>query len=175
MANHGAIPFSDVDRCERSSTQRRRSSSEYLTLRPNFLNPGPPPLIRSFARVDSPKPRNSAASRSFSRRIKGALPYDSLLVERGNENIMYSRGRFKNRFNYTKKKQIRFFVEDDWIKASKLAYICDVVFLIDHPYNQPRRLYPTQHTDEAVIGRIPENVIRVRSWVELKKAITQLA
>ena len=100
--------------------------------------------------------------------------FDSLLVERGNENIVYSRGRYENRFNYAKKKRIKFFVEDDWIKAVKLSYICDVVFLIDHPYNRALAQSELKHANHSIIGRLPANVVRVESWVELKRIIGQL-
>ncbi len=102
------------------------------------------------------------------------IAFDSLLVERGNENIVHTRGRYENRFNYARRKRIRFFVEDDWIKAIKLSYVCDVVFLIDHPYNQTVEGDPSKHADESVIGSLPANVVRVRSWLELKKFLSQL-
>lgn len=105
---------------------------------------------------------------------KHGIPFDSLLVERGNENIVYSRGRYENRFNYAKRRRIRFFVEDDWEKALKLSYICDVVFLIDHPYNRAAADDSSKHAQGVVIGRLPANVIRVTSWVELKKIVRQL-
>lgn len=53
---------------------------------------------------------------------KHGFTFDSLLVEPGNENIIYARGRYENRFNYAKRRRIRFFVEDDWVKALKLSY-----------------------------------------------------
>ena len=100
--------------------------------------------------------------------------FDTLLVERGNENIMYSRGRYENRFNYAKKRRIRFFVEDDWIKALKLSYVCDVVFLIDHPYNRPIWHDASKHWNESIIGKLPANVVRVESWTQLKRTLSQL-
>jgi uncharacterized HAD superfamily protein len=106
-------------------------------------------------------------------RMNGIV-YDSLLVEKGNENIVYSRGRFENRFNYAKRKRIKFFVEDDWVKAIKLSYICDLVFLIAHPYNQGADGDPLKHENELIIGRLPANVLRIDSWSYLKKAIAQL-
>jgi uncharacterized HAD superfamily protein len=102
------------------------------------------------------------------------IRFDSLMVERGNENIVYSRGKYENRFNYARRKRIRFFVEDDWTKAVKLSYMCDVVFLIDHPYNRTSADDPSKHANESIIGRLPANVIRVKSWLELKKTIAQL-
>jgi hypothetical protein len=100
--------------------------------------------------------------------------FDSLLVEKGNENIVYARGRYENRFNYAKRKKIRFFVEDDWVKAIKLSYICDVVFLIDHPYNRTAEEDVSKHADSSIIGKLPPNILRVESWNKLKKMITQL-
>ena len=44
-------------------------------------------------------------------------------------------------------------MEDDPEKAIKLAYICDVVFLIDQPYNKNESF--------------PNNVVRVNSWDDL--------
>lgn len=105
---------------------------------------------------------------------KNGFLYNSLLVERGNENIVYARGRYENRFNYAKQRKIKFFVEDDWVKAVKLSYICDVVFLIDHPYNQGTDDDRTKHANAEVIGKLPSNVIRVKSWNNLKKVISQL-
>ena len=102
------------------------------------------------------------------------IAFDSLLVERGNENIVYARGRYENRFNYARRKRIRFFVEDDWIKAIKLSYVCDVVFLIDHPYNQAAESDHSKHSDASIIGKLPANVVRVTSWLELKKILSQL-
>jgi uncharacterized HAD superfamily protein len=102
------------------------------------------------------------------------IAFDSLLVERGNENIVYARGRYENRFNYARRKRIRFFVEDDWIKAIKLSYVCDVVFLMDHPYNQAAEGDPSKHADASIIGKLPANVVRVKSWLELKKILSQL-
>jgi hypothetical protein len=105
---------------------------------------------------------------------RNGISFDSLLVEKGNENLVYSRGRYENRFNYAKRKKIRLFVEDDWVKAVKLSYLCDVVFLIDHPYNRPDPNNSAKHSNASIIGRLPGNVIRVYSWSELKKLITQL-
>src|SRR6266852_4607048 len=65
---HRAVLVSEVDRRERSSAQRCRSSREYRTLRPNLRKAGPPPETRSFARVECPKPRYSAASLGLNRR-----------------------------------------------------------------------------------------------------------
>jgi uncharacterized HAD superfamily protein len=88
--------------------------------------------------------------------------FDSLVIEKGHEDVADPRGHFKNRFQISRKKKIKFFVEDDLEKAIKLAYICDAVLLFDHPYNKEE-------------GEIPGNIIRVKSWNELYKTIRKLS
>ena len=61
----------------------------------------------------------------------------------------------RNRFLFAKRYELRAFVEDDLSKAKKLSNICQVVFLIDHPYNQ---------CDPATM---PANLIRVKSWHDI--------
>ena len=63
----------------------------------------------------------------------------------------------------TRKGKIRFFVEDDAEKAAKLAYVCDVVLLLDQPYNT------------SPSAPLPGNVIRVRSWDEIYQKIRTLS
>lgn len=87
--------------------------------------------------------------------------YDELTVERGSEDIADPRGQFRNRFYISRRKKLRFFVEDDSEKAGKLGYICDVVFLIKHPYNKNKRL--------------PDNVIPISSWEEIYRSIRKLS
>jgi hypothetical protein len=88
---------------------------------------------------------------------KNGIEYNGLTIERGSEDVVDPQGHFKNRFYISRKKKIRFFVEDDPEKACKLAYICDIVFLIDHPYNK----------DEI----FPSNVIRIKSWDDAYRQI----
>lgn len=59
-----------------------------------------------------------------------------------------------DRLAMARRKKIRFFVEDDLANAIKLSPLCDVVFLIDQPYN---------HTQQE----LPQNILRVGSWGEL--------
>ncbi len=89
------------------------------------------------------------------------IKHNKLIVEKGNEDIEGPRRDNKNRFYIGRKKKIKFFVEDDLLKARKLAYICDYVFLLSHPYN--------------INGYIPKNVIRVDSWKEIYKWIKEIA
>lgn len=102
------------------------------------------------------------------------IPYNSLTIERGNENLANPNTKYRNRFNIARKKNIRYFVEDDWEKAVKLAYICDVVFLIDHPYNQQKDDETRTHLNQMVLGQLPNNVIRVSSWSEIYKLVRQM-
>ena len=83
-----------------------------------------------------------------------------LIIEKGNEEVTESRRIFKNRFYESIKNNIKFFVEDDLRKAIKLSYICDFIFLLDHPYNQEKSL--------------PNNVFRLKSWEEIYRKIREL-
>jgi uncharacterized HAD superfamily protein len=85
--------------------------------------------------------------------------YHKLYIEAGNVHTTDRRIKVRNRFTISERKEIRIFVEDDLFKARKLASICEVVFLIDHPYNQADDL--------------PKNMIRVRSWKEIYEFIRQ--
>ncbi|MEM3485041.1 MAG: hypothetical protein QXI12_05420 [Candidatus Methanomethyliaceae archaeon] len=80
--------------------------------------------------------------------------YDKIMIEKGSEEVADPRGRILNRFFTSRAKKIRFFVEDDLVKAIKLAFICEIVFLIDQPYNQDAPM-------------MPANIIRVKSWDEI--------
>jgi len=83
-----------------------------------------------------------------------------LIIEKGNEEVTEPREMLKNRFYESSKNNIKFFVEDDLRKAVKLSYICDFIFLLDHPYNQEKNL--------------PNNVFRVKSWEEIYRKIREL-
>lgn len=86
--------------------------------------------------------------------------YDSLIVERSSEDVARKSSKFRNRFHYSRNNKYRYFVEDDPIKATKLAYLCDIVFLIKHPYNE-YQIYP-------------DNVIKVNSWGEIYQCIKKM-
>ena len=81
--------------------------------------------------------------------------FDRLIVEKGNTDTPDPRFLTRNRFIISKSRNIRIFVEDDLAKAKRLADICEVVFLIDHPYNQLDG------------GGLPKNIRRVKSWQEI--------
>jgi len=89
------------------------------------------------------------------------MMYDRLIVERGNVYVADPRAKGSNRFRIAERKEIRIFIEDDLDKARKLASICEVVYLFDQPYNRCDR------GGEA----IPNNIIRVSSWEEIRRSI----
>lgn len=96
------------------------------------------------------------------------IKYDQLIIESGNTDIsettfsifkkVFWRPKVKrvitrNRFQISKRKNIRYFVDDDPNIINKLANICDYVFVMHQPYNSK--------------STFPQNVIRVRSWFEI--------
>ncbi|MBP7052173.1 MAG: hypothetical protein KBE65_14250 [Phycisphaerae bacterium] len=89
------------------------------------------------------------------------IPYDGVVIELGNLDTLDSKTLARNRFRASRDKRIRLFAEDDVDKARKLADICDLVFLIDHPYNQT--------TD-----RLPNNLQRVTSWDDLYECVKKV-
>ena len=89
------------------------------------------------------------------------IEFDTLMVEMGSEEVADPAAHLHNRFYASRLKRIKYFIEDDLIKAEKLAYICDLVFLIDQPYNQKSVL--------------PGNVIRVKDWNEILLQMRQLS
>lgn len=91
---------------------------------------------------------------------------DKLVVEKGNDNTTDPRGFFYNRLNFSRRKRIKYFVEDDLEKAIKLAFICDVVFLIAHPYND---------YGEFQDRTIPTNIIRVETWNDIYREIRKIS
>lgn len=93
---------------------------------------------------------------------KHGFEYDWLMVEKGSDDVSDPQGHIRNRFYESRRKRIKFFVEDDIRKAVKLAYICDIVFLLDQPYNQ-------------CTEGVPNNVIRVKSWDEIYKKVRALS
>lgn len=84
---------------------------------------------------------------------ENGMKYDKLLIEKSTGD---------NRFTNAIKNNIRLFIEDDVEKAEKLAFICDVIFLLDHPYNRPDR-------------NLPGNILRVTSWDEIYRTIRRLS
>jgi len=106
--------------------------------------------------------------------LKGErIAFKKFIFEKGNDYSSDPRGKFKNRFYISRKIKIRFFVEDDLEKAVKLSYICDIVFLLSHPYNEPQQALPDELN--ALRKDLPSNIIRVKSWNEIYKNIRKLS
>jgi uncharacterized HAD superfamily protein len=97
------------------------------------------------------------------------MQYDRLVIEKGHTNLASQNARFANRFNMATRYGVRFFIEDDLEKAIKMAYICDTVFLLDHPYNNDS-VYIFRN-----FGKLPSNVIRVNTWDEIRRSIRRMA
>lgn len=92
---------------------------------------------------------------------QNGFKYNRLIVERLNTDTTDPLFFTTNRFSASKQGKLRVFVEDEVSKARKLADICGMVFLIDHPYNQV-------DSDE-----LPRNVVRVKSWQEIYELLKQ--
>jgi hypothetical protein len=79
---------------------------------------------------------------------QNAIRYDKLTVESDSAVA-------RNRFTMSAKVGIRAFVEDDLDKAKRLCDVCDVVFIINQPYNQLEG------------GTTSKNLVRVQGWQEV--------
>jgi uncharacterized HAD superfamily protein len=91
---------------------------------------------------------------------KHGIKWDRFMVEYGNVDMADSRAPSRNRFIISQKREIRIFVDDDLLKARKLANICELVFLFDQPYNRGD-------------ADLPSNLIRVGSWDEIYRYIRE--
>ena len=83
------------------------------------------------------------------------LKYHALMIEKGSEDVGDPAMQIYNRFYACRTHPKKYFVEDDLVKAKKLASICDVVFLMDQPYNR------------AEAEELPKNIVRVSDWKEI--------
>lgn len=100
------------------------------------------------------------------------IDFERFYLERGNDYAPDPKTKYqKNRYNISRKKDVRFFVEDDLEKAIKLSYICDIVFLISHPYNKPHCSLPPELYALRTPANLPQNIIRVKNWEEIYKLI----
>lgn len=106
------------------------------------------------------------------------LDYRNLTIERGNENVADPQGHFRNRFQISRRKIIRYFVEDELEKAQKLSYICDAVFLVEHPYNigYEKKCESCRYDcKREQIDLSSTNIKPVKSWDEIYKSIRRLS
>lgn len=98
--------------------------------------------------------------------------YQKLYLDKGSDAAYEPDVAQVNRFEVARKRDIRYFVEDYLKKAVKLSYICDVVFLISHPYNQPHEsLGPAENRRRS---NLPDNLVRVTSWNDIYQYLTWL-
>lgn len=104
---------------------------------------------------------------------KNEILYKKFIFEKGNDFSSDPSQGIKNRFSISKQKKIKFFVEDDLEKAIKLSYICDVVFLLSHPYNKPNK--NLQENINKLRENLPPNIICVDNWDEIYKHIRRLS
>lgn len=104
---------------------------------------------------------------------KNNFQYDKIFFEHGNDVVSYPRVHFNNRFNHSRKKTIKYFIEDDINKAIKLSFICDVIFLIEHPYNIEHHGLPATVNERR--RNIPSNIIRVTNWQDIYEKIRTLS
>jgi hypothetical protein len=73
-----------------------------------------------------------------------------LTVEKGRRTRWPLRVRQRNRFAEARNGRFHIFIEDDPRNAARLAQLCDIVLLVEQPYNCEQTL--------------PRNVIRVSGW-----------
>jgi uncharacterized HAD superfamily protein len=97
-----------------------------------------------------------------------------LMIEKGNVYTLDPSIRTRNRFIESAKHEIRIFVEDDLEKAKKLALICELVFLIKHPYNRREYQVGEERPDDWHMRddpELPNNVIPVNGWQEIYRYV----
>lgn len=102
--------------------------------------------------------------------------YSNLYIERssidfpGSKHMFFglifgfARKKYLNRFYYTFIKTYRYFIEDTPENAIKLSNNCEYVFLIKQPYNSELNFQEN----------LPNNVIRVKDWDEIRNIIKRL-
>jgi len=95
--------------------------------------------------------------------------YNKLFIEHNNYYSSDIHGIKRNRIYVANKMQIRFFIEDDLINAIKLSYICEVVFLITHPYNLMNRKLSID--ENRYRKSLPPNIFRVKDFNEIERII----
>jgi uncharacterized HAD superfamily protein len=91
--------------------------------------------------------------------------YDRLYLDKGSDTTYEPDSAQVNRFEIARRREIRYFVEDELKKAVKLSYICDVVFLISQPYNQPQESLGTVENRRRT--HLPGNLVRVDGWDDI--------
>ena len=89
---------------------------------------------------------------------RNGLPTRELTIECAKGGMW---GWRRSRISVAQRSAIRIFVEDDPVSARQLAYSCDLVVLMDQPYNRDVTM--------------PGNVARVGDWDELFTLVRSLS
>ncbi len=131
-----------------------------------FRNPGRVEFLQNLKR----KPIHRITKRWLD---KNGIPYGKLQIEFGNDYTTHTGTKIMNRFTLSKRRKIKYFVEDDLQKAIKLSFICDIVFLISHPYNQPQDHLSDEENKKR--SDLPTNVIIVEGWKDIESWMKKLA
>ena len=103
---------------------------------------------------------------------RNGFPYQRLYLDKGSDATYEPDVDRVNRFEIARKRELRYFVEDELKKAVKLSYICDVVFLISHPYNEPQA--GLESVENCRRSNLPDNLVRVTSWDDIYHYLTWL-
>lgn len=174
------IPVQDAGKIKESNVKKVFNTSDYWDSMPAITNTGKviteklynsmgyKILIftsRDWSPIDSKgKPYNIKKYTKKWLKTNGIYA-NRVYFEKGNfeRPISINTALYKNRFYISATKKIEFFIEDEPIKARRLATICRYVFLLDHSYNQEDKDNP-----------FPYNVIRVTGWEEIYKRIKEL-
>ena len=61
----------------------------------------------------------------------------------------------------------------DLDKAEKLSYVCDLVFLMDYPYNRPANGLSSVENNRR--AHLPGNVMRVLNWKDIYDQVKALS
>lgn len=174
------IPIQDAGKIKESDAKKVFNTSEYWESMPAIPDAGKVITeklhnsmgykIRIFTSRDWSPVDNKNKLYGIKKNTKkwlklNGIPANRVYFEKGNFDrpISINTALYKNRFYISATKKIEFFVEDEPIKARRLANICRYVFLIDHSYNQEDKNNP-----------FPYNIIRVTGWEEIYRRIKEL-
>lgn len=94
---------------------------------------------------------------------KNGFTYQKLYLDKGSD---------ADHLEIARKREMRYFVEDDLKNAVRLSYVCDVVFLVSQPYNQPNESLGLAENHRRT--GLPANVVRVTGWDDIYRHLTWL-
>ena len=97
------------------------------------------------------------------------IKFHKLTFEQGNlhHQVSSKKYKYKNRFYLSKERKIKFFVEDNPEKAFVLSNICNIVFLMNHKYNE-------HSYNETIPKDLPHNIIRVDDWISIYNHLNKI-